>query len=334
MTSRSSQADAPVRLKLAALVAAARAATLEGRHELATGVTAAVQAVAEQHARTHDIVANFLRLAQSGMPDAVLPFTADPLTTALVAIEYPMSPSDTMVVFSSASRIDLGYFHCAHKGLQYVDRASTSIASKSPLRVPDTGISPEWFDALQGMQSDPIRLSFSPEAGDALHIEMPAAEAARWSKARTRLTLLRSGSDGSVKKRLIGNLPVPKRMNQKQIDEGSRCTLALQLSSEQQIELHAASFDGWWVHVGDSQRLELISQAPSLDPEAEGCACRVNLPMRDFNGLLGAHKTIETDRALAAELVARYRWVAPEDNLIAWLSMAAQGDEALSQQQH
>jgi hypothetical protein len=329
MTSRSSPADAPVRLKLAAIVAAARAATLEGRHELAAGVAAAVHAVAEQQARNRDIVANFLRLAQGGMPDAVLPFTADPLTTAMVAIEYPASSSDTLVIFSTASRIDLGYFHCAHKGLQYVDRSSTSIASKSPLRVPDTGISPEWFDALQSMQSEPIRLSFSPEAGDALHIEMPAAEAARWSKARTRLTLLRPGSDGSVKKRLIGNLPVPKRINQ-----GSRCTLALQLSSEQQIELHAASFDGWWMHVGDSQRLELISQAPSLDPEAEGCACRVHLPMRDFNGLLGAHKTIETDRALAAELVARYRWVAPEDDLIAWLSMAARGDETLSQQQH
>jgi len=322
MNRRSSSANSPVRLRLAGLVAAARAATLEGRHELAAGIAQAVDDEAQYSARNREIVANFLRLARSGMPDAVLPFTADPLTTALVAIEYPSSSSDTLVVYSSASRIDLGYFHCAHKGLQYVDRASVSIASKSPLRVPDSGISLEWFEALQGMQAEPIRLSFSPEAGDALHIDMPAAEAARWSSARTRLTLLRLGSDGAVKKRQIGNLPVPKRIN-----EEVRSTLVLQLSSEQQIDLHAASFDGWWVHVGDSQRLDLLSPVPSLDPEAEGCVCRVQLPLRDFNGLLGVHKNIETDRALARELVARYSWVAPEDDLSTWLAMVAPGEE-------
>lgn len=328
MNRRSSSANSPVRLRLAGLVAAARAATLEGRHELAAGITQAVDDEAQYSARNREIVANFLRLARSGMPDAVLPFTADPLTTALVAIEYPSSSSDTLVVYSSASRIDLGYFHCAHKGLQYVDRASVSIASKSPLRVPDSGISLEWFEALQGMQAEPIRLSFSPEAGDALHIDMPAAEAARWSSARTRLTLLRVGSDGAVKKRQIGNLPVPKRINQE-----LRSTLVLQLSSEQQIDLHAASFDGWWVHVGDSQRLDLLSPVPSLDPEAEGCVCRVQLPLRDFNGLLGVHKNIETDRALARELVARYSWVAPEDDLSTWLAMVAPGEEASIQPQ-
>lgn len=328
MNRRSSSANSPVRLRLAGLVAAARAATLEGRHELAAGIAQAVDDEAQYSARNREIVANFLRLARSGMPDAVLPFTADPLTTALVAIEYPSSSSDTLVVYSSASRIDLGYFHCAHKGLQYVDRASVSIASKSPLRVPDSGISLDWFDALQGMQAQPIRLSFSPEAGDALHIDMPAAEAARWSSARTRLTLLRLGSDGAVKKRQIGNLPVPKRIN-----EAARSTLVLQLSSEQQIDLHAASFDGWWVHVGDSQRLDLLSPVPSLDPEAEGCVCRVQLPLRDFNGLLGVHKNIETDRALARELVARYSWVAPEDDLGTWLAMVAPGEEASIQPQ-
>ena len=323
MNTRSSSADAPVRLRLAALVAAARAATLEGRHELAAGIADAVQVAAQQSARKRDIVANFLRLAKSGMPGAVLPFAADPLTTDLVAIEYPGTSSETMVLYSSASRIDLGYFHCAHKALQYVDRASVSIAAKSPLRVPDSGISPEWFDALLAMQAEPIQLSFSPDAGDALHIEMPAAEATRWSKARTRLTLLRSAGGGSVKKRPIGNLPVPKR-----IDRGDRSTLVLQLSSEQQIDLHAASFDGWWVHVGDSPRLELIGPVPSLDPQAEGCACRVHLPMRDFTGLLGVSKNIETDRALARELVARYCWVAPDDDLSTWLAMVAPGEEA------
>lgn len=327
MNRRSSSANSPVRLRLAGLVAAARAAALEGRHELAAGIARAVDSEAQYSARNREIVANFLRLARSGMPDAVLPFTADPLTTAMVAIEYPSSSSDTLVVYSSASRIDLGYFHCAHKALQYVDRASVSIASKSPLRVPDSGISLEWFDALQSMQAQPIRLSFSPEAGDALHIEMPAAEATRWSNARTRLTLLRLSSDGTVKKRQIGNLPVPRQINQ-----AGRSTLVLQLNSEQQIDLHAASFDGWWVHVGDSQRLDLLSPVPSLDPEAEGCVCRVPLPLRDFNGLLGVHKNIETDRSLARELVARYSWMAPEDDVSTWLAMVAANEGASSSQ--
>ena len=64
MNTRSSSADAPVRLRLAALVAAARAATLEGRHELAAGIADAVQVAAQQSARKRDIVANFLRLAE------------------------------------------------------------------------------------------------------------------------------------------------------------------------------------------------------------------------------------------------------------------------------
>ena len=51
MNRRSSSANSPVRLRLAGLVAAARAAPLEGRPELAAGIAQAVDDQAQYSAR-------------------------------------------------------------------------------------------------------------------------------------------------------------------------------------------------------------------------------------------------------------------------------------------
>lgn len=306
-----------VPLRLAALVAAARAAELDGHMHLYLAAAATVHAAALREAEKRSIVGTFLQLAQSGMPDAILPFTADPITTDVAALEYPSSSGSPLAVYSTASRIDLGYFLCAHNGVTYVDRASMTVPGKPPLEIADLGVPPGWLAELRRMQPHPVTVAFSPDAGDALHIVMPTAEAARWRKARTRLTLLKLGPDGALSRRAVGNLPVPVRTGNQ-----SRSTLALKLSSEQQIELHAASFDGWWMHVAGDVRLDLLAPVPSLEPDDPASPCRVALPMSDHPGLPGVHTMIPTEKSLAHELVARYTWVAPSD-VRDWLAMAA-----------
>jgi hypothetical protein len=305
-----------VPLQLAALVAAARAAELDGHKDLYQAAASAVRAAAAREANKRSIVGTFLQLAQSGMPHAILPFTADPLTTDVAALEYPRPSGTPLVIYSTASRIDLGYFLCADDDVTYVDRASMTGAGKSALELADLGVPPGWLTELRGMQPHPVTASFSPDAGDALQIVMPTSEAARWRKARTRLTLLKLGPDGAFSRRAIGNLPVPGRTGGE-----SRSTLSLKLSSEQQIELHAASFDGWWMHIAGDPRLDLLAPVPSLEPDDPASPCRIALPMSDQPGLPGVHTTIPTDRTLAHELVARYRWVAPSD-VRDWLTMA------------
>lgn len=323
MTPDSASTHPAVSLRLAALIAAAHAAELDGHSDLSQAAAAAVHAAALREADKRSIVGTFLRLVQSGMPDAILPFTADALTIDAATLEYPSRSGTPLVVYSTASRIDLGYFLCTHDEVKYVDRASMPGASASALEVPDLGVPAGWLAELRRMQAQPATICFSPEAGNALHVVMPTAEASRWRKARTRLAVVKLGPDGSFSRRAIGNLPVPGRTGNE-----DQSTLSFKLSSEQQIELHAASFDGWWLHISGDVRLDLLAPVPSLEPDDPTATCRIALPMSERPGLLGVHTTILTERQLASELVARYAWVAPGD-LRNWLTMAASAPAAL-----
>lgn len=302
-----------VSLQLAPLVACARIAETE--ISLVEAIATAVSDAAKQRAMQRPMLARLLSLAYSGMPDAVLPFTADSLTINFAALQDPGYGCGDLVLYSRGSRLDLGYFRWNRDDLQYVDRDSMHFSDAAYKVIPDLAVPDDWLANLQKLQAVPPEASFSADAGDAIHIQMPSIEALRWHKSRTTLSILKFEKHQGVLRRTFGVLPAA---DHRVTSTGSE--VVFRLSSEQQIELHAASFDDWWIHIDGGKNMEMLCPIPSLEAKHEPRRCRIALPWSEHPDLLGSSVPVSTPEPLAVELVKRFYWVAPMDPCD-WLKM-------------
>lgn len=320
MTGAAQADDAPHALRLTALVAAARLAAEQGRAELAAAAAQALEQAAQQAADRNVVVRHFVELARRGGDGAILPFTADPLTLACAALMYPRTArAAELRLYSRASVTDLGFMRCTFDGPVYVDRAqpqpgSRAASNQAWVDLPDLAVPEDWLDALRRSEAVPPRALLAPGAGDALHLKLAPHEAPRWLAVRTRLrlTLMKVGTAGRVARRDLGPVAVKGQ-------GGTGQTLIVGLSEAQQIELHAAFFDGWWMLIGEGE-LRALAPVPDLDPQAPPVPCRTDLPLCGQASLPGSEHRVAVPAALAARLAAAYWWVAPADSPT-WLQM-------------
>lgn len=326
MTGAAQNGEAPHALRLTALVAAARVAAMQGRAALAAEVAGVLAQAAQEVASRRAVVQAFRELArQGGGAATVLPFTADPLTLDFASLAYPQHAREAQLRLHSTSSVtDLGCMVCASDGPWYADSAQAAPVGAMPtprkekpretIDLPDRGLPDDWLDALATSEAAPPQALLAPGAGDTLHFKLTPQEATRWlaRRGRVRLMLLKAGSAGRVARRDLGPVAVK--------DQGGNArTLVVGLSGAQQIELHAASFDGWWMLLGEDE-LRALAPVPDLDPQAAPAPCRTDLPLWGRDSLPGSDLWLDVPVALAARLVARYWWVAPLD-APTWLTM-------------
>jgi len=310
-------ADAPVPLSLIAVAAAARIAAAQGDGALCDSISRMIRTAADQRADTDPSVAAFLRAARAPDRDAILPFDGDPITIDMTAISTPRVVGEPGIrLFSRLSYTELGYFRCGRANSDYVDRSSQRQYESFLLDMPDLGVPADWLDAYAALAAAPASLTFPPDAADRLQTSLPDTESTRWRKGTTRLTLslLRRSGDGQVSQRALGSVALEKPTKQ-----APAASLTFVLSSEQQIELHAATFDSSWIHIGDNTR-GILAPTPSLEPDAQASPCRVMLPHIGMSDIPGLRVQIPIPLDLATTLVQRFLWVAPP-SASAWLSM-------------
>lgn len=339
MTDATLGGEAPHALRLTALVAAARVAAGQGRAALAAEVAEAIALAARAVASQREVVQAFRELVrQRGGAATIVPFTADPLTVDFASLAYPLSSRKSPLrLYSTSSVTDLGCMVCASDGPSYADSALTrQVAegaawrkdkSMEPVDLSDLGPPDDWLHALSASEAAPPQVQLAPGFGDTLHFELTPHEATRWlaGRGRIRLVLLKADGAGRVAQRDLGPVTV------KGLDGNGR-TLVVGLRDAQQIELHAAFFDGWWMLLGEGDR-RALAPVPDLDPQAPPALCRTDLPLWGRSSLPGSDVWLDVPAELAARLVARYWWVAPVD-AAAWMSMLMTkkegSDEALA----
>lgn len=330
MTAAVQAADASPTLRLTTLVAAARTAAVQGRSELATSVREVIAQAAQEAADRQAVVREFVELARGGMSEAVLPFTADPLTIDYAALIYPSNSHQAPLrLYSTSSVTDLGHMLCTHAVQDYVDHAGLGTTAshrpggkprrvdpvkEAPIDLPDQAVPDDWVQALIRIDSAGAQAQFAPGTGDTLRLMLAPGEASRWAALRTRprLMLLKVDAAGRLARRDLGTVPVKGQ-------GGIGHTLIVGLSGSQQIELHAAFFDGWWMLIGEGE-LRALAPVPDLDPQASPSPCHTDLPMCGLSGLAGHQHWLTVPAALASRLVTTYGWVAPADSST-WLQM-------------
>ena len=277
-------------------------------------------------ASKREVVQAFRELVrQRGGAATIVPFTADPLTVDFASLAYPLSSREAPLrLYSTSSVTDLGCMVCASDGPWYADSALTRPDAEKPARrkdkstesvdLSDLGPPDDWLHALSASEAAPPQVQLAPGSGDTLHFELTPHEATRWlaGRGRMRLVLLKADGAGRVAQRDLGPVTV------KGLDGNGR-TLVVGLRDAQQIELHAAFFDGWWMLLGEGDR-RALAPVPDLDPQAPPAPCRIDLPLWGRSSLPGSDVWLDVPAELAARLVARHWWVAPMD-AATWMSM-------------
>jgi hypothetical protein len=326
MTAVTKDGEAPHALRLTAVLAAARVAAMQGKAALAAEVAGVIARAAQAAASQRVVVQAFRALAQQGGGAAtVLPFAADPLTLDFASLAYPKLERDAdLRLYSTSSVTDLGCMVCAFDVAWYADSALGRPAAARPtprkdkpreaIDLPGLGLPDDWLDALCASKAEPVQVLLAPGAGDTLHFKLTPHEAPRWlaGRSRVRLVLLKAGAAGRVARRELGPVAVKGQ-------GGNGRTLVVSLSGAQQMELHAAFFDGWWMLLGEDG-LRALAPVPDLDPQAPPAPCRTDLPLWGLDSLPGGDRWLDVPVELAARLVAQYWWVAPVD-AATWLTM-------------
>lgn len=294
-----------VRLPLIALVAAARIASAREDHGLSADIAQALSSAAEAKAAQHAGVAAFFRAVRTPDPKMILPFDADPLTIDVTALSMPLSKREGGVrLYSRLSHIELGYFACDHADCRYVDRGPQPAHFARAPEISPLGLPEDWLAAYARLANQLPELMFPPDAADRLQVRLPVAEVKRWrSGAQGGIRLLQHSSRGGQPARDLGRI----RIDRSAQDDG---ILSIRLGGEQQLELHAAAFEGRWIGIAAGD-CALIAQIPGLDPDAPGSPCRVRLPHITDTGPPGLDVYVSTPAALAALLVQRFCWLGP-----------------------
>lgn len=290
---------------LPALVAACRLA--QARRDTQTtewvGRVLKERAEAAVQDSTEARTAALWRLIHEGSSGAVLPFSVDPVTAAAAAISAAKEPVESFRLFSDESIIDLGYAEVTFREFRYVDRNEGEPTKRQPRDFPPLGVATNWLHRLRDVDAEAPIASFAEDSGDRLRLTLDPESSAGWggSYKRLNLALLRSTDGSPPQRRSLGSLAV------KHLDGGC---VEVQLTGEQQLEVHAAHFAGAIVCVDDGERWALFP-VPSLDAGAPATKCRSTLPDLGFAYFPFMRVCVPVPVDLALQLGRLHWWFNP-----------------------
>jgi hypothetical protein len=294
------QADGMAEVDLHIFCTAARIAFLAGDDETYTDAVAVLAKRARKMSKENSLIKDLLKRCQSPSEKYVIPFVIDKFTEVCVACFFPENALGNFIVYSDYSKIEAGYLVCKSKGVRYVDRM---LADQTDLELPvfpKYAVTPELLDGLSAIDAAPPEIAFAKDSGDTLEV--------RWTKdasnlfsdkqSSASLTILNISASGQTLRRSLSKVKISKEKSK---------ALSIALNGEQQLEVHAASFNGGWLFIEDDDQ-SLLCRIPSLDLDAKPEIPWISSTR--FRTLMNKHpySPIEVPYALASKLMKRHQW--------------------------
>jgi hypothetical protein len=305
------QKNNTVSIRLASLVAVARLAQVNDQLDLYTNIKSYIDHEFSNVSAKNKQVTNFLELVNQEFSDAIIPFTADELTIQVAAISLATKPSDGFRLFSNFSIIDVGYIKCTYEQTVFYDHLNIDDPDKKLPIFPDLGIPSDLLSYFSDFPESKAKVSFLHDGGDMIGIDINevANKVFMKNKYRLKLALCKVPEVGSTSLRQLGNIKL-------ELDKDGKHFF--QLTSEQQLEVHAASFSEGWLLLGDAEN-GLFSPVPDLDPEAPSKLGYITFPSTITRDFTGKDSVISIEENFAQSLFNRYEWITPIDQ-DAWFS--------------
>jgi hypothetical protein len=305
------QKNNTVSIRLASLVAVARLAQANDELDLYTNIKSCIDHEFSNVSAKNKQVLNFLELVNQEFSDAIIPFTADELTIQVAAISLATKPSDGFRLFSNFSIIDVGYIKCTYDQIVFYDHLNIDDPDKKLPIFPDLGIPSDLLSYFSDFPESKAKVSFLHDGGDMIGIDINevANKVFMKNKYRLKLALCKVPEVGSTSLRQLGNIKL-------ELDKDGKHFF--QLTSEQQLEVHAASFSEGWLLLGDAEN-GLFSPVPDLDPEAPSKLGYITFPSTITRDFTGKDSVISIEENFAQSLFNRYEWITPIDQ-DAWFS--------------
>lgn len=306
-----------VDLSLASLIVAARLSQKNNEYALCEIIsdyfTSLVKNIISEKTNYSNRVNYFLNLANEKSKNSIIPFTADPLTIQVASILLYDQPNLEFYLFSNLSEIDIGYIKCNTNQIEYIDHMVKKDVKKELTVFPELGIP---YDLLTYFTKNPestAKVGFADGGGDLISIDINrrANKSLFKSETRQKLFLHRTSGDGKQVTRKLGNVT---------LDYDKYGKRTFQLTGEQQLEVHAASFSDGWLQIGDTKN-GLLSPVPDLDPDAPSKTGFITFPFSIAKDMNGTNSKISIEVSFAQSLFNRYQWITPLDQ-DRWLSFA------------
>ena len=300
-----------VSIRLSSLVAVARLAQANDELDLYTLIKSCISHEFSILSSKNTQVITFLELVNQDFLDAIIPFTADELTIQVAAISLATKPSYGFRLFSTFSIIDVGYIKCTYDRIAFYDRLNIDDPDKNLPIFPDLGIPSDLLSYFSDFPESKAKVNFLQGGGDMIGIDIneQANKVFMKNKYRLKLALCKVPKVGNTSLRQLGNIKL-------ELDKDGK--LFFQLTSEQQLEVHAASFSEGWLLVGDAEN-GLFCPVPDLDPDAPSKSGYITFPSSITCDFAGKDSVISIEENFAQSLFNRYEWITPIDQN-AWFS--------------
>ena len=305
------QKNSQVSVRLASLVAIARIAQANDELDLYASIKSCIDFEFSKLSTKNNQVINFLELAHQKFSDTVIPFDADELTIQVAAISLATKPSVGFRLFSIFSMIDVGYIKCTYGETAFYDHLKIDDPDKKLPIFPEYGVPADLLNYFSDYPNSKAKVYFQQDGGNIIGIDIDevANKAFMKNKYRLKLALCKIQESGQKSFRQLSNIKL-------EVDKDGKHFF--QLTSEQQLEVHAASFSNGWLLLGDAEN-GLFCPVPDLDPDAPSKLGYITFPSslnRDFTG-----KDLEIciDEKFAQSLFNRYEWLTPIEQDV-WLS--------------
>lgn len=256
---------------------------------------------------------SLMKLASSGMPQAPIPFSRDPLDIGLAAVLSGNSALAEFKLYSDRSVVEAGFFR-VRREVEYVGRVADKV--KEDPRIVEllpTTLRGKVLDALKPFEANPSTL-IAPEGGEAVLLVEAQGLRERFSGNSAfacTIELLDPKRAGR---------PGQRRLGKAKLKGTGRGTFELSgLAPEATLEVTAASVAAQWIYL-ESERFRLIGRLPDLT--ADGATSHASLtPTGCFGAPLDEHDAvIPVPAELACSLQLKYSWFAPE-TATAWMTL-------------
>jgi len=308
-----------VSIRLASLVAVARIAQANDELDLYTTIKSCIDHQFSKISTKNKQVINFLNLVNQEFSDAIIPFAADELTIQVAAISLATKPSDGFRLFSNFSIIDVGYIKCTYEQITFYDHFNIDDPDKKLPVFPDQGIPSDLLTYFSDFPESKAKVSFLHDGGDMIGIDINevANKVFMKNKYRLKLALCKVSEVGNTSLRQLGNIKL-------ELDKDGKHFF--QLTSEQQLEVHAASFSDGWLLVGDADN-GLFCPVPDLDPDAPSKLGYITFPSTITRDFTGKDSEISLEENFAQSLFNRYEWITPIEQDV-WFSFVHKKSQA------
>jgi hypothetical protein len=312
------QADGMVEVDLHIFCMAAHVAFLAGDDATYTDAVDVLAKRARKMSKENPLVKGLLKRCQSPSEKDIIPLVLDKFTELCVACFFPENALGNFIVYSDYSAIEAGYLVCKYKEVRYVDRMLTDRRDLELPVFPKFATTPELLDGLSAIDVAPPELSFAKDSGDTLEV--------RWTKDASNLfsdkqgsaslTILHVGANGQTLRRSLSKVKISKDKSE---------ALSIALNGEQQLEVHAASFNGSWLVIEDDDQ-SLLCRIPSLDLDAKPEIPWISSTR--LRALMNKHpySPVEVPYALVSKLMKRHQWFSC-DSREQWFRIASAGTE-------